>query len=211
MIAFLRRLATRRATRERTELRPALVLHVTVVAHEKAGAFLGCSGDEVAFGQSMTSLNFLLTRALARELKAGDEVLVTRLDHDGNVAPWLALQDDLAPEIIQAAAQIVTAGRRVGGGVGLVACCDMALAVKGACFCLSEVKLGLIPAVISPYVIAAIGERASRRYFQSAEVFDALEACLGGSAKTLEEGELGEEHGKVGGEFRHDRSPDVQM
>ena len=65
------------------------------LAHARAGAFLGCSGDEVAFGQSMTSLNFLLTRALARELKAGDEVLVTKLDHDGNVAPWLALQDDL--------------------------------------------------------------------------------------------------------------------
>ena len=65
------------------------------LAHEKAGSFLGCSGDEIAFGQSMTSLNFLLTRALARELKAGDEVLVTKLDHDGNVAPWLALQDDL--------------------------------------------------------------------------------------------------------------------
>ncbi len=64
-------------------------------AHERAGAFLGCSGDEVAFGQSMTSLNFLLTRALARELRAGDQVLVTRLDHDGNVAPWLALQEDL--------------------------------------------------------------------------------------------------------------------
>ena len=65
------------------------------LAHEKAGSFLGCSGDEVAFGQSMTSLNFLLTRALARELAAGDEVLVTKLDHDGNVAPWLALQEDL--------------------------------------------------------------------------------------------------------------------
>ena len=65
------------------------------LAHEKAGSFLGCSGDEVAFGQSMTSLNFLLTRALARELQAGDEVLVTKLDHDGNVAPWLALQEDL--------------------------------------------------------------------------------------------------------------------
>ena len=65
------------------------------LAHEKAGSFLGCSGDEVAFGQSMTSLNFLLTRALARELEAGDEVLVTKLDHDGNVAPWLALQEDL--------------------------------------------------------------------------------------------------------------------
>ena len=65
------------------------------LAHEKAGEFLGCSGDEIAFGQSMTSLNFLLTRALARELQAGDEVLVTKLDHDGNVAPWLALQEDL--------------------------------------------------------------------------------------------------------------------
>jgi cysteine desulfurase family protein (TIGR01976 family) len=65
------------------------------VAHEKAASFLGCAPDEVAFGQSMTSLNFLLTRALARELRAGDEVLVTKLDHDGNVAPWLALQDDL--------------------------------------------------------------------------------------------------------------------
>jgi cysteine desulfurase family protein (TIGR01976 family) len=65
------------------------------LAHERAAAFLGCSADEIAFGQSMTSLNFLLTRALARELAAGDEILVTRLDHDGNVAPWLALQDDL--------------------------------------------------------------------------------------------------------------------
>jgi cysteine desulfurase family protein (TIGR01976 family) len=68
---------------------------VVKAAHERAGRFLGCSPDEVAFGQSMTALNFLLTRALARELQAGDEVLVTRLDHDGNVAPWLALQDDL--------------------------------------------------------------------------------------------------------------------
>jgi cysteine desulfurase family protein (TIGR01976 family) len=65
------------------------------IAHERAGAFLGCDAGEVAFGQSMTALNFLLTRALARELEAGDEVLVTRLDHDGNVAPWLALADDI--------------------------------------------------------------------------------------------------------------------
>jgi len=68
-------------------------------------------------------------------------------------------------------------GAAYGGGVGLVACCDMALSVKQASFCLSEVRLGLIPAVISPYVIAAIGERACRRYFQSAELFDAEEAC----------------------------------
>jgi cysteine desulfurase family protein (TIGR01976 family) len=63
-------------------------------AHERGASFLGCEPGEVAFGQSMTSLNFLLTRALARELDAGDEVLVTRLDHDGNVAPWLALAED---------------------------------------------------------------------------------------------------------------------
>jgi cysteine desulfurase family protein (TIGR01976 family) len=64
-------------------------------ARERAGSFLGCAPGEVAFGQSMTALNFLLTRALARELEAGDEVLVTRLDHDANVAPWLALADDV--------------------------------------------------------------------------------------------------------------------
>jgi cysteine desulfurase family protein (TIGR01976 family) len=68
---------------------------LVAAAHERAGAFLGCDAGEVAFGQSMTSLNFLLTRALARELEAGDEVLVTRLDHDANVAPWLALADDI--------------------------------------------------------------------------------------------------------------------
>ncbi len=64
-------------------------------AHERAGSFLGCDPGEVAFGPSMTALNFLLTRALARELEAGDEIVVTRLDHDANVAPWLALADDI--------------------------------------------------------------------------------------------------------------------
>jgi cysteine desulfurase family protein (TIGR01976 family) len=64
-------------------------------AHERAGSFLGCDPGEVAFGPSMTALNFLLTRALARELVAGDEIVVTRLDHDANVAPWLALADDI--------------------------------------------------------------------------------------------------------------------
>jgi len=65
------------------------------LAHERAAAFLGCTPGEVAFGQSMTALNFLLTRAFARELAPGDEVLVTRLDHDANVAPWLELERDL--------------------------------------------------------------------------------------------------------------------
>jgi methylglutaconyl-CoA hydratase len=70
----------------------------------------------------------------------------------------------------------VVQGAAYGGGVGLVACCDIAIATAMATFCLSEVKLGLFPAVISPYVVTAIGPRASRRYFQTAEVFDAAEA-----------------------------------
>jgi cysteine desulfurase family protein (TIGR01976 family) len=60
-----------------------------------AGGFLGCSPDEVVFGANMTTLNFALTRTAARELSAGDEVLVTRLDHDANVSPWLELERDL--------------------------------------------------------------------------------------------------------------------
>ena len=66
-------------------------------------------------------------------------------------------------------------GAAYGGGVGLVACCDIAVGTQNAAFSLSEVKLGLIPAVISPYVIAAIGERAAHRYFLTAERFDAAE------------------------------------
>jgi cysteine desulfurase family protein (TIGR01976 family) len=64
-------------------------------ARDAAGRFLSCHPDEVAFGQSMTSLNFLLTRALGRELREGDEIVCTRLDHDANVSPWLALAQDL--------------------------------------------------------------------------------------------------------------------
>jgi cysteine desulfurase family protein (TIGR01976 family) len=65
----------------------------------RAAAFLGCTTEEVAFGPSMTSLNFLLTRAFGRTLRSGDEVVVTRLDHDGNVAPWLELAHDLGIEV----------------------------------------------------------------------------------------------------------------
>jgi cysteine desulfurase family protein (TIGR01976 family) len=64
-------------------------------AHTTAARFLGCRPAETIFGQNMTTLNFALTRALGRTLAAGDEILVTRLDHDGNVAPWLELGHDL--------------------------------------------------------------------------------------------------------------------
>ena len=64
-------------------------------AHETAGRFLGCSADEAIFGPSMTNLNFMLTRTVGRELREGDEIVTTRLDHDANVAPWLELAHDL--------------------------------------------------------------------------------------------------------------------
>src|SRR5207342_759006 len=69
----------------------ALVEH----AHATAARILGCRPEETIFGANMTTLNFALTRALGRTLTAGDEILVTRLDHDANVAPWLELAHDL--------------------------------------------------------------------------------------------------------------------
>ena len=67
-------------------------------------------------------------------------------------------------------------GAAFGGAVGLVACCDLAVALDIAKFSLSEVRLGLVPAVISPYVVRAIGAREARRWFLTADAFDAATA-----------------------------------
>ena len=68
---------------------------LVALAHETAASFLRCRPEETLFGQNMTTLNFALSRAAARGFHAGDELLVTRLDHDGNVSPWLELAHDL--------------------------------------------------------------------------------------------------------------------
>lgn len=82
-------------------------------------------------------------------------------------------------------------GAAFGGAVGLVSCCDMAVASESASFCLSEVRIGLIPATISPYVIKAIGERAARRYFTTAEQFTAQRAFeLGLVSEVVPEAQL---------------------
>jgi len=82
-------------------------------------------------------------------------------------------------------------GAAFGGAVGLIACCDMAIGSKLSKFCLSEVKLGLMPATISPYVIDAIGARAARRYFTTAEVFSSMRARrLGLLSEAVTEEEL---------------------
>jgi methylglutaconyl-CoA hydratase len=97
--------------------------------------------------------------------------------HGENLADAMALSDML--EAIDACPRPVIGvvqGAAYGGGVGLVACCDLVVAAEGASFCLSEVKLGIIPAVISPYVVRAMGNRQARRYAVTAELFDAVEA-----------------------------------
>ncbi len=71
-------------------------------ARAASARFYGCAPDEIIFGGNMTSLNFTLSRTLGRELKPGDEIVVTRLDHDGNVAPWLDLASDLGLVVRQA-------------------------------------------------------------------------------------------------------------
>jgi methylglutaconyl-CoA hydratase len=80
-------------------------------------------------------------------------------------------------------------GAAYGGGVGLIAACDIAVGTYDAVFSLSEVKLGIVPAVISPYVLAAIGERYSRRYMLTAERFSAAEAYRIGLLHELVPGE----------------------
>ncbi|MDX1459858.1 MAG: enoyl-CoA hydratase-related protein [Xanthomonadales bacterium] len=82
-------------------------------------------------------------------------------------------------------------GHAFGGGVGLLACCDIAIAARSARFGLTEARLGLVPAVISPYVISAIGERQARRYFMTAERFDADQAQrIGLVHEVVDEAEL---------------------
>jgi methylglutaconyl-CoA hydratase len=89
-------------------------------------------------------------------------------------------------------------GPAFAGGVGLVAACDIAIGTPDAKFCLSEAKLGLSPATISPYVVRAMGERAARRYFLSAEVFGAEEAYRVGLLSSISASEkLDAEIGRI--------------
>lgn len=102
---------------------------------------------------------------------------VADYSHDENVRDamalgWLLRLINELPKVTIA----LVHGNAFGGGVGLTACCDIAIAEEGAQFCLSEVRIGLIPSIIAPYVMAAMGERQARRYFMTAERFDAQRA-----------------------------------
>jgi methylglutaconyl-CoA hydratase len=99
------------------------------------------------------------------------------LGHDDNVADATALRRMLeAIDGCPAPVIAVVHGHALGGGVGLVACADVAVADEGTAFAFSEVKLGIIPAVISPFALRKVGESAARRYFVTGERFDAATA-----------------------------------
>ena len=99
------------------------------------------------------------------------------LSYDANVADALALRRMLEA-IDRCPAPVIARvhGHALGGGCGLVACSDIAIASHDAVFAFSEVKLGIVPAVISPFALAKIGPGAARRYFLTGERFDAATA-----------------------------------
>lgn len=112
------------------------------------------AGADLAWMKRMAELDEAQNRSDAQELAE----LMYKLNHLSK--PTIALVN----------------GAAYGGAVGLIACCDMAIATERSRFCLSEVKIGLSPAVISPFVVRAMGERQARRFFLSAEVFNAQQA-----------------------------------
>ncbi len=126
---------------------------VRVVVLEGAGASFSAGAD----------LNWMRGMAVASEAENRSDALA--------LARLMRTLDEL-PRPAIARVQ----GAAFGGGVGLIACCDIAISVPEAKFGLTESKLGLLPAVISPYVIAAIGARQARRWFATGELFDATEA-----------------------------------
>lgn len=142
------------------------------------------------------SIRFLVLRGRGKHFSAGADLgwmrASARLDYQANLDDAHQLG-----ELMQRLHQLpqptlaVVQGAAFGGALGLIACCDMAIGASDALFCLSEVRIGLAPAVISPFVVKAIGERAARRYALTAERFDGERAReLGLLAETYPAGEL---------------------
>jgi methylglutaconyl-CoA hydratase len=131
--------------------------------------------------QADTSLRFLLVRGRGKHFSAGADLSwmqqSANLDYNTNLDDARELGElmyNLAKLKIPSLA--IVQGAAFGGALGLVSCCDMAISTTDAQFCLSEVRIGLAPAVISPFVVQAIGERAARRYALTAERFDGVRA-----------------------------------
>ena len=129
--------------------------------------------DKVA---SDASLRFLIVRGRGKHFSAGADLAWMQQSAELDYATNLDDARELA-ELMYNLAKLkiptlaVVQGAAFGGALGLISCCDMAIGADDAQFCLSEVRIGLAPAVISPFVVQAIGERATRRYALTAERF----------------------------------------
>lgn len=141
-------------------------------------------------------LRFLILRGRGKHFSAGADLAWMReaaeLDYDANLTDAHELGELMYNLYhLPLPTLAVVQGAAFGGAVGLAACCDIAIGAEDALFSLSEVRIGLAPAVISPFVVKAIGERAARRYALSAERFDGLRAReLGLLAETYPAAEL---------------------
>ncbi|WP_342315692.1 enoyl-CoA hydratase-related protein [Lysobacter sp. FW306-1B-D06B] len=140
----------------------ALTGALEAVAEDDSVRVVVLEGEGLSFSAG-ADLNWMRGMAAASEAENRTDALA--------LARLMRLLDEL-PRPTVARVQ----GAAFGGGVGLVACCDIAIASTEAKFGLTESKLGLLPAVISPYVIDAIGPRQARRWFATAEIFDAATA-----------------------------------
>ncbi len=158
------------------------VLRITLARPERRNAFDGelIAALTAAFGEAGDARVVVLAGEGA-SFCAGADIDWMRasagLSHEENVAEALLLHAmfdvvDGCPAPVVGRVQ----GHALGGGCGLVACCDIAIAAPDAVFAFSEVKLGLVPAVISPFALAKIGPSGARRYFVTGERFDAGEA-----------------------------------
>lgn len=158
------------------------VLRITLARPETRNAFDAALIAELS--EAFVDIGKARTVMLAGEgpsFCAGADVEWMRssvdLDYERNVADANALRTMLeAIERCPAPVVALVQGHALGGGAGLVACSDIAVAETKAVFAFSEVKLGIIPAVISPFVLAKIGPSAARRYFVTGERFDAATA-----------------------------------
>jgi methylglutaconyl-CoA hydratase len=156
------------------------LLHVTMARPERRNAFDAELIQELtrAFSDIGEEVRAVLLAGEGRSFSAGADVEWMRssveLTYEENVADARRLRMMLEA-IDSCPAPVVTRvqGHALGGGCGLVACSDVAVAAPDAVFAFSEVKLGIIPAVISPFALTKIGASAARRYFVTGEKFDA--------------------------------------
>ena len=131
--------------------------------------------------QANPALRFLLLRARGRHFSAGADLAwmqqSAQLDFNTNLDDAHELGELMYTlHRFKAPTLAVVQGAAFGGALGLISCCDMAIGAEDAQLCLSEVRIGLAPAVISPFVVKAIGERATRRYALTAERFSGVRA-----------------------------------